>query len=108
MVCITTNHNGNFFYNNLVKFLKNNNNITFISNSSVDDLIKIIYNSMIVISCHTGFLVHFAACFNKKIIDVVPKSIFNELDRWIPFDINYSRYEINELDKIEINSNIKI
>jgi hypothetical protein len=39
--------------------------------------------------------VHVAAAFKKKIIDIVPDNIFNELERWIPFGVNYSRYSLN-------------
>jgi hypothetical protein len=39
--------------------------------------------------------VHVGAAFKKKIIDIVPSKKFNELDRWIPFNSNYLRLDLN-------------
>ena len=77
--------------------LKSNNdfkNIKFVTQSSIDDLINIIYYSHTVISIHTGLIVHTAASFNKKIVDIVLPENFNELDRWIPLEVNYKRFNI--------------
>ena len=46
---------------------------------------------------------HSAAAFNKKIIDIVSPQIFNELDRWIPFNVNYKRFDINNLNKFDFD-----
>jgi ADP-heptose:LPS heptosyltransferase len=94
-IFVTSNFNGNNFFNDLYEKFKNNTNIYFKNNATVDDLIDIIYKSHTVISSHTGFIVHVAAAFKKKIIDIVPDNIFNELERWIPFGVNYSRYSLN-------------
>ena len=32
------------------------------------------------------------------ILKIVSKDIFNELDRWIPFNINYNRFDINNFN----------
>ena len=31
---------------------------------------------------------------NKNVIDIVHEEISNELDRWVPFEINYKRYNV--------------
>ena len=94
-IFVTSNFNGNNFFNDLYEKFKSNTNIYFKSDATVDDLIDIIFKSHTVISSHTGFIVHIAAAFKKNIIDIVPGNIFDELDRWIPFNVNYSRYNIN-------------
>ena len=41
-------------------------------------------------------------CIPKKnIIDLVSPNINDELDRWIPFNINYKRFDINNFDNNE-------
>ena len=37
-----------------------------------------------------------------EIIDLVPETINNELDRWIPYNINYQRFNINNFSKLFI------
>lgn len=94
-VLITSNTNGNIFYEKLLKKFTLNSNVKLIKNSTVDELVYLVYKSHTVVSSHTGMIVHTAAAFNKKIIDIVSEDIFDELDRWIPFNINYSRFNIN-------------
>ena len=94
-ILITSNLNGNKFFNNLQKNLSVKNNIFFRNDASLDDLINIIYRSHTVISSHSGLIVHVAASFKKKIIDIVSPDIFDELDRWIPFNSNYLRLDLN-------------
>ena len=78
-------------------------NIKCIFNSNIDDLISLVSNSLLLISSHSGLLVTLAASFKKPIIDIVSKDIFNELDRWIPLNYKYKRYELNEINKLNIN-----
>ena len=94
-IVISCNLNGNNFYNRLYVKFKSTNKIHFKNNTSVDSLIYIIFRSHTAISSHTGFIVHVAASFKKKIIDIVPSKKFNELDRWIPFNSNYLRLDLN-------------
>ena len=93
-ILITSNFNQNIFFNNLSNDLNDFKNIKFVTQSSIDDLINIIYYSHTVISIHTGLIVHTAASFNKKIVDIVLPENFNELDRWIPLEVNYKRFNI--------------
>ena len=94
-IVISSNISGNNFYNRLYIKFKSTDKIYFKNDTSVDDLIYIIFKSHTVISSHTGFIVHVAAAFKKKIIDIVPSKKFNELDRWIPFNSNYLRLDLN-------------
>ena len=94
-IVISSNLNGNNFFNRLYIKFKSTNKIHFKNDASVDDLIYIIFRSHTVISSHTGFIVHVGAAFKKKIIDIVPSKKFNELDRWIPFNSNYLRLDLN-------------
>ena len=94
-VLITSNINGNIFYEKLLKKFDLNNNVKLVKDSTIDELVYLVYKSHTVVSSHTGMIVHTAAAFNKKIIDIVSEDIFDELDRWIPFNINYSRFNIN-------------
>ena len=80
---------------------RNNLNIEIIKDPSIDDLISLIYYSHTCISSHSGLVVHLSAALKKRIIDIVPRHIFDELDRWIPFDINYKRTNIN--DSFDLN-----
>ena len=99
---LTSNYKGNHYFNKLkIKFL-NSQNIKFIDKSSINDLLNIIYHCNTVISSHTGFVVHAGSAFNKQIIDVINTNIDKELDRWIPFDINYKRVYFNNLTNFNI------
>ena len=95
-IIISSNLGGNFFFNNLKKNLVNNINIDFFIGPELNQIISLIYYSKICISSHSGLIVHAAAAFDKYIIDIVPKDIFNELDRWIPFETKYKRFDIND------------
>ena len=98
----TSNYLGNRYFNELKIKFYNNKNIKFIDKSSINDLLNIIYHCNTVISSHTGFVVHAGSAFNKKIIDVINIDIDKELDRWIPFDINYKRVYFNKLSNFKI------
>ena len=94
-VVVTSNYNGNKFFSSLKVNLLNKNKIYIYNNTSIDELIYLISKSHSVVSSHTGMIVHTAAAFNKNVIDIVKKDIFTELDRWIPFNINYQRVNID-------------
>ena len=98
----TSNYEGNNYFNKLKLKFSDNKNIKFIDKSSINELLNIIYHSKTVISSHTGFVVHAGSAFNKKIIDVINVKIDKELDRWIPFDINYKRIYFNKLSDLNI------
>ena len=98
-VVLTSNYNGNKFFNSLKYNLSNRNKIYIYNNTSVDELIYLINMSHSVVSSHTGMIVHTAAALNKNIIDIVKKDIFAELDRWIPFNINYQRINIDNFNE---------
>ncbi len=98
-IAITSNLGENPIFDLLCNEFKKNKNFLFFKSPVFSDLISIVYFAKTCISSHSGFIVHLAACYNKNIIDIVNKNIFNELDRWIPFNINYKRIDIEELDK---------
>ena len=94
VICVTSNKSGNTYFNRFKDKFIENSNFEFLNNVSLDDLLNIIYHSRTTISSHAGLIVHAGAAFKKKIIDIVPENINNELDRWIPFDIDYKRINI--------------
>jgi len=99
---ITSNINGNIFFKNIRDNLKKRPNIKFNENASIKELINIIYNCHTSLSNHTGFTVHVAASFKKNIIDIVSPELDLHYDRWIPFNIIYKRYNINDFTNIFI------
>ena len=101
---VSSNIGGNKVFEFLNKELFNKPNIEFIKDPSLDDTISLIYYSNSCISSHSGLIVHTAASFNKKIIDIVSIDIFNELDRWIPYNVDYKRLDIHNF--IEINFDV--
>ncbi len=100
-ICVTSNLSGNIYFDRFKNKFIENLNFLFINNASLEDLLNIIYFSHTTISSHSGLTVHAGAAFKKKIIDIVHSNINNELDRWIPFDINYKRTNIN--DSFDLN-----
>lgn len=98
-ILITCNLNGNNFFDKLSKDLNLCLNIKFVNKSSLNELINIIYYSHTVISIHSGLIVHAAASFNKKIIDIIEPEIFDEVDRWIPYKSQYFRFNFENFFK---------
>ena len=94
-IVITSNLGNNKIFNFLKTKLENNNNVQIIESPDLNKILSLIYYSNTCVSSHSGLIVHAAAAFKKNIIDLVSPSINNELDRWIPFNINYKRYDIN-------------
>ena len=93
-----------FFTFNFVKnkfFSKNEiskNNVILIENLPLNLWAYFIKNSEINISFHSGALIHIAPAFDKQIIDLIPKSKNDELDRWIPIISKYKRINFEELN----------
>ena len=101
-IIITSNFNGNKFYFNIKDRFKSNDNFLFKDKVSIEDLLNIVFYSQTVLSSHSGFIVHAAAAFQKNIIDLVPENINNELDRWVPYNIRYKRFNNENLSKLFI------
>tara|TARA_Y100001970_G_C14175239_1_gene826587 strand:- start:64 stop:1029 length:966 start_codon:yes stop_codon:yes gene_type:complete len=94
-IVITSNLGNNKIFNFLKRKLENNNNIQIVESPDLNKILSLIYYSNTCVSSHAGLIVHAAAAFKKNIIDLVSPNINNELDRWIPFNINYKRFDIN-------------
>ena len=104
-IVITSNLEGNKFYNDLKNQTYKLKAFHFKDDVTLESLLNIILYSNSVLTIHSGFIVHAAAAFNKNIIDLVPENIYNELDRWIPFNVNYKRYNINNFLDLTLDNN---
>ena len=93
-IVVTSNIGSNNFYNFIKKELLNSINIEFYDEPTLNNIISLVYFSETCVSSHSGLIVHSAAAFNKNVIDIVHEEISNELDRWVPFEINYKRYNV--------------
>jgi len=102
-IVITSNYYGNHFFTKLKNIFDKNDQITFVSNSSIEEILNIIYYAETVISSHSGFLVHSAAAFKKHVIDIVSKEIDNELDRWVPLNSKYKRIYFENINSLKIS-----
>ena len=60
--------------------------------------------SEINLSAHSGPIVHISSSFDKKIIDLLPKSKNDELDRWIPTISKYKRINFEDINENLIDS----
>ena len=99
-IVITSDISGNHIFDFIKSELNNLTNIQIIEKPNLDNLIALIYFSTTCVSSHSGLIVHSGAAFKKNIIDIVSPIINNELDRWVPFNINYKRFDINNfIDK---------
>ena len=94
-IVLTSDLDGNNIFNFLKVELKNITNLQFIENPDLHKTLSLIFYCNTCVSSHSGLIVHAGAAFQKKIIDLVSPSINNELDRWIPFNINYKRFDVN-------------
>ena len=101
-IVISSNLGTNILFDNVYEKFKKNNNFLFFKSPNFSDIISIIYYANTCVSSHSGFIVHLASCYKKNIIDIVDSNIFNELDRWIPFNISYKRYDINHIENITL------
>ena len=94
-ICISSNIGNNEIFNFIKKECSTSFNIKFFDQPPLDHIVSLVYFSETCISSHSGLIVHAAAAFKKNIVDLVPLEIYNELDRWVPFNVNYKRYDIN-------------
>tara|TARA_B100000787_G_scaffold169466_1_gene160727 strand:+ start:1146 stop:2126 length:981 start_codon:yes stop_codon:yes gene_type:complete len=99
-IVISSNIGGNKLFNHLASELFGNSNIKTFSDANLSDILSLIHDSHTCVSSHSGLVVHIAAAFKKKIVDIVPESVFNQHDRWIPYNINYTRYNINDFSNL--------
>ena len=100
-IVITSNIGSNNFFDYIKKELINIKNIQFFDEPNLHNILSLVYFCDTCISSHSGLIVHSGAAFNKNIIDLVSPNINDELDRWIPFNINYKRFDINNFDSNE-------
>ena len=100
-IVISSNIGGNKVFSYLTDKLSNKPNIEIIKNPNLHSVISLVFNSSTCISSHSGLIVHSAAAFNKKIIDIVSRDIFNELDRWVPLNVNYKRFDVKDFVDID-------
>ena len=94
-IVISSNIGNNDIFNFIKNELSNSKNIYFFEKPSLHKLISLVYFSETCVSSHSGLIVHSGAAFKKNIIDIVSPELNNELDRWIPLNINYRRFDIN-------------
>ena len=107
---------GQFIYESKIKekfnildySIKNNSfkiddsNVLCLKNLPLNLLAYFIANSDANISMHSGSIVHISAAFNKLIIDIIEEHKFKELDRWIPLESKYKRFDLNKLENFTI------
>ena len=98
-IVITSNIGSNNVFDYIKKELIDIKNIQFFDEPNLHNILSLVYFSDTCISSHSGLIVHSGAAFKKNIIDLVSTNINDELDRWIPFNINYKRFDINNFDK---------
>ena len=85
---------------NLAKVNNNEiNKVLLLKNMPLDLLSFFIANSILNISSHSGPILNLSTAFNISAIDIIKKSKFNELGRWIPLESNYKRYSFEDLSK---------
>jgi len=77
-------------------FLKNN--IFLLESLPLNLLAYFIKNSEINLSFHSGPIVHISPTFDRQIVDLIPKSKNDELDRWIPVVSKYRRINFEDLN----------
>ena len=90
----------NFINNEIVDY--NNINITnvmLLKNLPLNLLAYFIKDSELSLSAHSGPVVHISSSFDKPIIDLLPKSKNDELDRWIPTISKYKRINFEDIDE---------
>jgi ADP-heptose:LPS heptosyltransferase len=105
-IVISSNIGGNIVFNKIEKLFTNVSNIEIIKDPSIDDMISLIYHSHTCVSSHSGLVVHLSGALKKRIIDIVPKNIFDELDRWIPFNVEYKRFDILNFSNLDLCSEV--
>ena len=94
-IVVTSDIGSNKTFDFLKLELENIPNVQIVKNPDLNKTLSLIYYCKTCISSHSGLIIHAGAAFKKNIIDLVSPSINNELDRWIPFNISYKRFDIN-------------
>ena len=79
-------------------------NIILLEKLPLNILAYFIRNSEKNFSFHSGPVVHISPAFDKQIIDLIPKSKNNELDRWISKISKYRRINFEDLNDSAINN----
>jgi len=88
-----------FLKNELVSNDKSNkNNVILLEKIPLNILAYFIKNSEINFSFHSGPVVHISPTFDRQIIDLIPQSKNEELDRWIPTISKYRRINFEDLN----------
>ena len=95
----------NFINDEFIQENINKNNVLVLRNLPLNLLAYFIKNSDINLSSHSGPVVHISPTFDRQIIDLIPKSKNEELDRWIPAVSKYKRINFEDLND-EIIENI--
>ena len=81
------------------------NNIFLLDKLPLNLLAYFIKNSEINLSFHSGPIVHISPAFDRQIIDLLPRTKNNELDRWIPTVSKYKRINFENITE-EVIENI--
>ena len=90
----------NFINNKIVPYNSTNIvNVMVLKNLPVNLLSYFIKNAEKNISSHTGFVAQISPAFDKDIIDIIPKSKNEELDRWIPVVSKYQRINFEDINE---------
>ena len=74
-------------------------NVMVLKNLPVNLLSYFIKNAEKNISSHTGFVAQISPAFDKDIIDIIPKSKNEELNRWIPVVSKYQRINFEDINE---------
>ena len=91
-----------FNYNKISKNLikvnnKEINKVMILKNMPLDLLSFFIGSSIKNISSHSGPILNISAAFDINVTDIIKKSKFTELGRWIPLESKYRRYSFEDL-----------
>ena len=96
--------------------MKNNRNIVFLENLTLDIFERMINLSTYSISCHSGFLVQISGFNNTNIIDVINKRDITWYSCWKPYNTKHkfvfksdmnSKNDLNSIFKQIINASKK-
>ena len=83
---------------NLIKVNKvESYKVMILKNLPLDLISFFIANSIKNISSHSGPILNMSAAFDINAVDIINKSKFNELGRWIPIVSKYKRYSFEDL-----------
>lgn len=83
---------------------KENGSVIILNNLPLNLLAFFIKNSKKNISYHSGPIVHISPCFNIPILDLIPSSKNDELDRWVPTVSDYTRINFENINNSLIDN----